>query len=359
MPMLDQGAAAKILGMKPEQVNVHTVFLGGGFGRRACPSSDFVAEAVHIAKASGKFIKMVWTREDDIRGGYYRSAFLHRVKIGIGADGMPLAWQHTIVGQSLIAGTPFEAMIKNGIDSTSVEGVVDSPYLDAIPDHYIGLHSPKEGMPVLWLRSVGNTHTAVVMETLVDELAHAAGKDPVDYRRVLLKNHPRHLAALNLAAEKAGWGAPLPKGRFRGIAVHEAFLSFVAQVAEISITETGGIKVHRVVCAIDCGLAVNPDGVRAQMESGINYGISIALLGAITVKNGVVQQSNFHDYRVARMNDTPPIIDVHIADSTEKMGGAGECGVPPIAPAIANALFAATGKRYRQLPFGTIHSKQV
>jgi isoquinoline 1-oxidoreductase beta subunit len=189
------------------------------------------------------------------------------------------------------------------------------------------------------------------MEGMVDELAHAAGKDPVEYRRALLKNHPRHLAALNLAAEKAGWGTPLPAGRFRGIAVHESFLSYVAQVAEVSVDDQGQIKVHKVVCAIDCGLAVNPDGVRAQMESGINFGVSSCLYGEITLAKGKVQQSNFHDYRIARMNDTPMDIEVHIVNSTEKMGGAGEPGVPPVAPAIANAVFAATGKRLRNLPF--------
>jgi isoquinoline 1-oxidoreductase beta subunit len=357
MPMHEQAAAAKILGFKPDQVSVHTVFLGGGFGRRATPTCDFVSEAVHIAKASGQFIKMVWTREDDIQGAYFRPAFVHKVRAGIDADGKPVAWEHNMVGQSIMAGTFFEAMMKNGIDPASVEGVADSPYLNEVPDRYIGLHSPKYQLPVLWYRSVGHTHTAVVMEGMIDELAHAAGKDPLEYRRGLLKNHPRHLAALNLAAEKADWGKALPAGRFRGIAVHESFMSFVAQVVELSIGDLGQIQVHRVVCAIDCGLAVNPDGVVAQMESGINFGISTAIYGEITLDKGVVKQSNFHDYRIARMNDTPPDIEVHIVKSTDKMGGAGECGVPPIAPAIANAVFAATGKRLRDLPFGNINLK--
>lgn len=356
MQMNDQAAAAKVLGFKTEQVNIHTAFLGGGFGRRATPTSDFVVEAVEIAKASGKFIKMVWTREDDIRGGYYRPSFVHRAKIGLDAAGMPIAWDHSIVGQSIMGGGPFAGMIKNGIDPTSVEGVSDSPYMEDIPDHYVGLHSPTAGMPVLWFRSVGHTHTASVMETLIDELAHTAGKDPVEYRRALLKKHPRHLAALNLVAEKANWGKTLPEGHFRGVAVHESFASYVAQVAEISIDANGHVKVHKVVCAIDCGLAVNPDGVRAQMESGINFGVAVALYGEITLSKGHVQQSNFHDYRVARMNETPEI-EVHIVDSTDKMGGAGECGVPPTAPAIANAIFAATGKRIRQQPFGNINLK--
>ncbi|HEY1202420.1 MAG TPA: xanthine dehydrogenase family protein molybdopterin-binding subunit [Niastella sp.] len=347
LPMADQAVAAKILGFKPEQVKLNIQFLGGGFGRRATPTSDFVAEAVQVAKASGKFVKLIWSREDDIRGGYYRPAFLHQVNIGIGDDGLPSAWKHSIVGQSIFQGTPFEAWIKDGVDGTSVEGVNDSPYLASIPNYSIELHSPKTPVTVLWWRSVGHTHTAFVMETLIDELAHSAGKDPVEYRRSLLKSK-RHLDVLNLVAEKSGWGTPLPAGRYRGIAVHESFASYVAQVAEISI-EQGHLKVHRVVCAIDCGLAVNPEGVRAQMESGIIFGLTAVLYGEITLEKGRVKQRNFHDYKILRMNETP-VIEVHIADSNEKMGGAGEPGTPPIAPAIANAIFAATGKRVRKLP---------
>ena len=358
LPGIDQGAAARVLGFKPEQVSIETVFLGGGFGRRATPTSDFIVEAVHIAKASGKFIKMVWTREDDMTGGYYRAAFLHRLKIGVDASGYPLAWQHTIVGQSIFAGTFLEAMVQKGVDSSSVEGVNDSPYLDEVKDAYVGLHSPKLPPTVLWFRSVGHTHTGYVMETIIDDLATQAGKDPVEYRRELLKKHPRHLAALNLAAEKAGWGKALPAGHFQGIAVHESFLSYVAEVAEISIADNGHVKVHKVTCAIDCGLAVNPDGVKAQMESGIIFALTMALYGEISFDKGKVQQTNFHTYNIVRMNESP-VIDVHIVNSTEKMGGAGECGVPPAAPAIANAIFAATGKRMRQPPFGNINLKKV
>jgi len=347
MPGLDQTAAANILGLKPEQVIVNTMFLGGGFGRRATPTSDFVTEAVHVAKASGKFVKLVWSREDDIRGGYYRPAFLHKVQIGIGDDGLPAAWQHAIVGQSIVEGTPFQGLIKNGVDGTSVEGVNDSPYLESIPNYNIELHSPKLPVTVLWWRSVGNTHTAFVMETLVDELASAAGKDPVAYRRSILKSK-KHLGVLELVAEKSGWNNPLPAGQYRGIAVHESFGSTVAQVAEISI-DNGHLKVHRIVCAIDCGLAVNPEGVKAQMESGIIFGLTAVLYGEITLEKGCVKQRNFHDYKIVRMNEAP-LIEVYIADSKEKMGGAGEPGVPPLAPAIANALFAATGKRIRRLP---------
>ncbi|WP_236390416.1 xanthine dehydrogenase family protein molybdopterin-binding subunit [Chitinophaga filiformis] len=351
MPGLDQGAAAKVLGLKPDQIRVNTVFLGGGFGRRATPASDFVVEAAEIVKASGKpLVKMVWSREDDVRGGYYRPAFLHKITAGLNAQGLPIAWKHTIVGQSIMDGTLFASMIKDGIDAASVEGVVDSPYVEAIPDRLVTLHSPKNEVPVLWWRSVGHTHTAMAMEAMIDELAHAAGKDPLAYRQELLKSSPRHLAALNLAAEKAGWGKPLPAGRFRGIAVHESFLSYVAHVAEISLNEDGTIKIHRVVSAIDCGLAVNPDGVKAQIESGINFGVAAALHGEITLEKGRVKQGNFNDYVVARMFDTPDI-EVHIVESTSKMGGVGEPGVPPVAPAIANAYFAATGKRLRHMPF--------
>lgn len=346
---MDQGMAARITGLKPEQIEVHTTFLGGGFGRRATPTSDFVTEALHVAKVSGMPVKVVWTREDDVQGGYYRSAFVHRARIGIGADGLPRAWQHTIVGQSILAGTPFEQMmVKNGIDATSVEGVSDSPYLKDVPSHRVDLHSPKTGIPVLWWRSVGHSHTAFVMESLIDELARAAGKDPVEYRRTLLKDHPRHLGVLNAAAQKAGWGSPLSAGRARGVAVHESFGSFVAQVAEVSI-ENEQIRVHRVVCAIDCGTAVNPDAVAAQMESGITFGLSAALHSALHFKDGRVQESNYHDYEVLRLNEMPRIETV-IVNSGEKMGGVGEVGTPPIAPAVANAVAALTGHRLRELP---------
>ncbi len=346
---VDQQVAAKITGLKPEQVEIHTTFLGGGFGRRATPTSDFVSEAVQVAKAAKAPVKTVWTREDDVHGGYYRPAYVHRARIGLGADGMPTGWHHVIVGQSITAGTPFEPYtVKNGIDATSVEGVADSAYLKSVPNQRVDLHSPKIGVPVLWWRSVGHSHTAFVMESLIDELALAAGKDPLEYRRALLKEHPRHLAALNLAAEKAKWGTPLPKGRGRGIAVHESFGSYVAQVAEVSV-EKNAIRVHRVVCAIDCGVAVNPEAVRAQMESGISFGLGAALHSTLTFKEGRVQESNFHDYRVLRLNEMP-VVEVHIVPSTDKMGGVGEPGTPPIAPAVANAVAALTGQRLRELP---------
>jgi isoquinoline 1-oxidoreductase subunit beta len=346
---MDQQIAARITGLKPEQVDIHTTFLGGGFGRRANFTSDFVAEAVEVAKAAKAPVKTVWTREDDVRGGYYRSAFLHRARIGLGADGQPLAWQHTVVGQSILIGTVFEkAAVKNGIDSTSVEGLADSPYLKEIPNHRVELHSPTTGIPVLWWRSVGNSHTAFVVETLIDELAQAADKDPVEYRRALLKNSPRHLGVLNLAVEKAGWSERAPEGRARGVAVHAAFGSFAAQVAEVSV-ENGRIRVHRVVCAIDCGTVVNPETIAAQMESGIAFGLSAALYSALHFKDGRVQESNFHDYRVLRLNEMP-VVEMHIVPSTEKPGGVGEVGVPHVAPAVANAVARLTGQRLRELP---------
>lgn len=351
MQTTDQAAAAKILGLKPEQVKIHTQFLGGGFGRRANPRADFVSEAVEVAKAAGLPVKTVWSREDDIKGGFYRPMFVHRASVALDKQGKPLAWQHTLVGQSIIKGTPFEGvMIKDGIDATSVEGVADSPYVKGTAHHQVHLHSVPSDVPVLWWRSVGHSHSGFVMESLIDELAHASKQDPLAYRRQLLKDHPRHLAALNLAADKASWGKPLPAGVFRGIAVHESFGSYVAEVAEVSVTQ-GEVKVHRVVVAIDCGLAVNPDGVKAQMESCVAFALGAALSSEISFKDGQVVQSNFHDYQVLRMKDMPKV-EVHIVPSTEKMGGVGEPGVPPLAPAVANAIFAATGKRLRRLPIG-------
>lgn len=351
MQTTDQASAAKILGLKPEQVKIHTLFLGGGFGRRANPRADFVSEAVEVAKAAGMPVKTVWSREDDIKGGFYRPMFVHKASIALDKQGKPLVWQQTLVGQSIIKGTPFEGvMIKDGIDATSVEGVADSPYVKGTPHHEVQLHSVQSEVPVLWWRSVGHSHSAFVMESLIDELAHASKQDPLAYRRQLLKDHPRHLAALNLAADKAGWGKPLPTGVFRGIAVHESFGSYVAQVAEVSVKD-GEAKVHRVVMAIDCGLAVNPDGVKAQMESCVAFALGAALSSEVSFKDGQVEQSNFHNYQVLRMKDMPKV-DVHIVPSTEKMGGVGEPGVPPLAPAVTNAIFAATGKRIRRLPIG-------
>ena len=345
---VEQGAAARIAGIPPENVVIHTPFLGGGFGRRANPRADFVSEAVHVAKAAGVPVKVTWTREDDIAGGFYRPLFFHHVEVGVDAKGMPVAWKHTVVGQSILVGTPFEPMMKNGIDDTAVEGVYDSPYLEAVPARRVLLHTPKNEVPVLWWRSVGNTHTAFAVEGMIDELAHAAHKDPLAFRAALLEKHPRHLRALKLAAEKAGWGKPLPKGRARGLAVHESFKSIVAEVAEVSV-EKSRIRVHQVTAAVDCGLAVNPLAVEAQVQGAIAFGLGPVLHSALSVKQGRVQQSNFHDYEVLRL-DGMPKVSVHIVKSGARMGGIGEPATAVIAPAVANAVFALTGKRLRSLP---------
>ncbi len=359
----DQAAVAKVVGMKPEQVTINMLFAGGSFGRRANPASDFVIEAAAIAHAlatvgqHGIPVKLVWTREDDMKAGYYRPAYYHTLKAGLDASGNIVGWQHRIVGQSIVDGTPFEAMmVKDGIDATSVEGANNLPY--AIPNLSVDLHSPKVGVPVLWWRSVGSTHTAYSTETFIDELAVAAGKDPVAFRKALLAKHPRHLAALELAADKAGWDKPLAPGkpgekRGRGVAVHESFNTMVAQIAEVTVERNGKFRVDRVVCAVHCGIAVNPDVVRAQMEGGIGFGLSAALHSAITLKDGRIEQSNFHDYPVLRINEMPSV-DVYIVPSTDKPSGVGEPGVPVIAPAVANALAAATGKRLRTLPLGNV-----
>jgi isoquinoline 1-oxidoreductase beta subunit len=345
---MDRMAAAEVTGLKPEQVQIHTTLLGGGFGRRATPNSDFVREAVQVAKAAGAPVKVIWTREDDMHGGYYRPAYYHALAGGVDGSGNPLAWSHRIVGQSILAGTPFEqAMVKSGIDDTAVEGASDLPY--AIPNLSVEYHAVKVGVPVLWWRSVGHSHTAFVTECFLDELAAAGGKDPFELRRALLARAPRHKGVLELAAEKAGWGKPLPAGRGRGIAVHASFESFTAQVAEVSVDGAGKVRVHRLVCAIDCGRYVNPGIIEAQTQGGAIFGLTAALYGELTLDKGRVQQSNFHDYPMLRINETPEI-EVHIVQNEEKSGGVGEPGVPCTAPAVANAIFAATGKRVRKLP---------
>lgn len=349
-PTIDQAIAAAVSGLKPEQVIINTLYAGGSFGRRANPAGDFTFEAVAIAKAIGGRapVKLIWTREDDIRGGRYRPLYVHKIRAGLDRDGKISGWQHRIVGQSIIAGTPFEAgMVKNGIDATSVEGAAELPY--AIPNFHLDLHTTKAGVPVLWWRSVGSTHTAYAVETMMDELAEAAGKDPLEFRRALMTKHPRHLGVLNLAAEKAGWGAKPPEGVARGIAVHESFNSYVAQVAEVRLIK-GKVKVERVVCAVDCGVAVNPDVIKAQMEGGIGFGLGAILHNAITMEGGDVVQSNFHDYKPLRMDEMPKV-EVYIVPSGADPTGVGEPGVPPIGPAVANALYKLTKKRIRELPF--------
>lgn len=359
---VDQGAVAKVLELKQEQVTVHSLYAGGSFGRRANPVSDYVVEAASIVKvlqntAHAKApVKLVWLREDDTRGGFYRPMYFHQIDAALDKSGNIVGWSHRIVGQSIAAGTPFEqAMVKNGVDHTSVEGAASLPY--QIPNLRVDLHTPKDvGVPVLWWRSVGSTHTAYSTETFLDEVASAAKKDPVALRLELLGKHPRHAGVLKLAADKAGWGAPLAPGkegekRGRGVAVHESFKSFVAEIAEVTVKPDGSYSVDRVVCAVDCGVAVNPDVIKAQMEGGIGYALSALKYGAITLKDGAVEQSNFHDYQALRINEMPKV-EVYIVPSGEKPTGVGEPGVPPLAPAVANAIFAATSQRVRNLPLG-------
>lgn len=344
---VDHAAAAAAAGLAPERVKLHTTFLGGGFGRRANPVSDYVVEAVRVAKEAGAPLKLVWTREDDMRSGYYRPMWHSRIRAGLDAAGAPTAWAHTIVGQSFIAGTPFEGfIIVDGIDGTSVEGAVDLPY--AIPNVGVELHTTEVAVPTLWWRSVGHSHTAFVVESFLDELAHAGGVDPLALRRRLLGAHPEQLAVLELAAARAGWGQPPPAGRARGLALHHSFESTVAMVAEVAL-ESGRPRVHRVTCAVDCGRVVNPDTVEAQLQGAVGFGLTAALYGEISLRDGRVQQSNFHDYRMLRMHEMPAV-DVHLVPSEQPSTGVGEPGVPPVAPALCNALFALTGKRIRRLP---------
>jgi isoquinoline 1-oxidoreductase beta subunit len=350
---VDQGNAAKAAGLDPQQVSIHTLYAGGSFGRRANVASDYIVEAVSIAKAygaDGTPIKLQWTREDDIRGGLYRPMYFHKLDAGLNDKGELTGWHHVIVGQSIMADTFFAPMmVKDGIDSTSVEGAATIAY--AIPNITVELSTVKVGVPVLWWRVVGSSHTTFAVEAFIDEVAHAAGEDGFTFRRKLLEHQPRMKAVLELAADKAGWSsAPMPKGKGRGVAVAEAFKTLVAQVAEVSVDDAGKITVDRVVCAVDCGTPINPDVIVAQMEGGIGFGLGAVLHGAITLKDGHVEQDNFNSYRVLRMNEMPKV-EVHIVPSTEAPTGVGEPGVAPLGPAVANAIFAATGKRMHVLPF--------
>ncbi len=346
----DRDAAAQVAGLKPEQVEIHTTFLGGGFGRRAVPGSHFVREAVEISKKANAPVKVIWTREDDMAGGYYRPAYYHKVSGGLDANGKPVAWAQTMVGQSIMAGTPFAVMVKDGVDPTVVEGAADMIY--DIPAISVEVQSPKIGVPVLWFRSVGHSHNAFVVECFIDELAHAAKKDPYEFRRALLTSDPRRIAVLEEVAKRANWGSPMPAGKGRGIASHLSFGTYVAHVAEVAVAKDGSITVERLVCAVDCGQVINPDTIKAQMEGAANFALTAALYGAITFKNGRVQQGNFDDYQLIRLNEAPPI-EVYIVEGKGSQGGVGEPGVPTVAPAVFNAVFAATGKRVRRLPVRT------
>ncbi|MBK6674806.1 MAG: xanthine dehydrogenase family protein molybdopterin-binding subunit [Proteobacteria bacterium] len=342
----DQGTIGKFLNLKPEQIKINMLYAGGSFGRRGNSFADYLLDTVAIAQAGaqGKPVKLVWTREDDMRAGFYRPVYLHSLKAAVDKSGKITGWQQRIVGQSILAGSPLD----NGapVDFTSVEGAANLPY--AIPNLQVELHTTKLGVPIQWWRSVGSTHTAYAIECFIDDIARATKQDPVELRRTLLADKPRYLAVLNAAAEKSGWGKPLPAGTARGIAIHESFNTVVAEVVEVR-KQGNGFKVDKVYCVVDCGIAINPNIVEMQMESSIIYGLAAIATGAITLKEGRVEQSNFHDYTVLRMNQVPKI-EVHIMPSTNNPTGVGEPGTPPIGPAVANALTVLTGKTYRQLP---------
>jgi len=345
--MVVQGQVAKELGIPVEKVKVNNTLLGGGFGRRL---GDYVMDAVRLSKTVGKPVKVVWTREDDMHGDFYRPSSYNVMSAGIDGSGKPVFWQHRIVSPSIMAtlgpGLFGFAPPPDRLDDSATEGAHTLPY--DTENLFVDWVRIDPGVPVGFWRSVGSSHTAFSTECFLDELAAAAKKDPLEFRLSLLTKHPRHAGALKLAAEKAGWGKPAA-GTFQGIAVHESFDSFVAEVAEVSVGVDGQVRVHRVVCAVDCGQLVNPDTVKAQMEGAIVFGLTAALYGEITIKDGRVQQNNFYDYKMLRMNEMPKV-EVYIVPSAEKHGGVGEPGTPPIAPAVVNAIFAATGKRVRQLP---------
>ena len=342
----DQMAVSRVLGITPEQVTIHSLYAGGGFGRRANPVSDYVVEAVTVAKATnGRPVKLVWTREDDTGAGFYRPMNLHQVRAGVDASGRLSGWDHVVVGQSVLGGTGFIPPGKPDVSTT--EGINDTHYL--VDDLHVQLHEPANGVPVQWWRSVGNTHTAFVMESVIDELAAAAGKDPIAFRLANLPPDSRHAGVLKLVAEKSGWAIPAPAGRARGVAVHLSFGTVVAEVAEVSRRADGSVQVHQVTCAVDCGTAINPDIIRAQIEGGVMYGLSAALYGKISITDGHADQHSFDTYRVLRMPEAPAVA-VHILPSENAPTGVGEPGTPPIAAAVANAWFKLTGRRVRDLP---------
>jgi isoquinoline 1-oxidoreductase beta subunit len=349
MPTGDQMVAAKILGLTPDKIEMHVTYAGGSFGRRASKTSDYVKEACEIAKKVKKPVKLTWTREDDMHGGYYRPLTHHRVTMGFDSKNQLLAWDHHIVSQSIMEGSPFAAAIKNGIEEPVVEGVSDTHY--AIPNFRLDQTRPESPMTTLWWRSVGHTHTGYAMETAIDEVAEITKQDPLEMRRKMLKSSPRHIEVLDLLKKQTGWGKKKPpKGRAWGLAVHESFKSVVGHVAEVSIDKNGHPIIHQVWSAVHVGQVVNPDGAATQVEGAIIFGLSAFLYQQIQVKDGVFQQNNFNDYPVMRMKEMPKV-SVAFVKSDAHPTGLGEPGVPPIGPAVANAIYKLTKKRVRSLPY--------
>ena len=341
-----QAAAAQATGLPLEKVRLHQYLLGGGFGRRL--EVDFIAQAVQIAKQVDGPVKVVWTREEDTQHGVYKPYFYDRLAAGLDEQGMPIAWSHRLTGSSVMARMVPPAF-KNGLDPDTIEGAAEPPY--TFPNMLVDyVRQEPPGIPTGWWRGVGPTHNVFVVESFIDELAAAAKKDPFEYRRALLAGSPRARGVLELAADKAGWGKPLPSGRGRGISLLHAFgETYIAQVAEVSVSKEGDVRVHHVVVAVDCGMTVNPDTLKAQMEGGVNFGLGAALFSEITLKGGRVEQANFNNYRALRINEAPRV-DVYLVKSAEAPGGIGEPGTSGVAPAMTNAIFAATGKRLRKLP---------
>ena len=348
-PDVFQAAVAKAANVTPDKVRLHVMPSGGSFGRRSVGDADVVVEAALVAQALGwkAPVKVQWTRENDMRGGRYRPAFVHSIKGGLDKDGKLIALHDHAVGQSILAGSPYEGAIKDGVDPSSVEGLSDTLY--DIPNIKVDLTSTDVKVPVMWWRSVAATHTAYVIESFIDELAQAAGRDPIEFRLSMLEKQPRHAAVLQLVAQRADWSTKLPAGKFRGVALHKCFGTSVAEVAEITFKDINNYTVDRIVCAVDCGVAVNPDQVRAQLEGGIGFGLGAVLQEALTLSDGNVDQENFDTYTPLRINQMPKV-EVYIVQSSEPPTGVGEPGVPPVGPAVANALRAAIGKPMHLLP---------
>jgi isoquinoline 1-oxidoreductase beta subunit len=346
-PTLTQALVAEITGLPKDTVRIHNHLLGGGFGRRL--DADGTLLAVKIARQVDGPVKVVWSREEDIQHDMYRPYYYDRLSAGLDANGKPVAWTHRVCGSSIFA-RYVPQLFKNGLDPDAVEGAAEPPY--AFPNIHVDyVRAEPPGIPTAFWRGVGPTHNVFVVESFMDELAHAAKQDPIAYRKALMTD-PRALGVLTLAAEKSGWGAPLAARRGRGISVQFAFGSYLSQVAEVEVAADGSVKVHRVVCAVDCGIVVNPDTIAAQIEGGTLFGLTAALYGAITLKNGRVEQGNFNDYRPMRINESP-VIETHLVKSAESPGGIGEAPTSAVAPAVTNAIFAATRQRVRTLPIDT------